>query len=111
MFAYCANNPVIFSDPSGYGIIWAILGLIVVGVCVIGFSSCSKSNQNSSQGNKSDNTSTCSEPSTPTTMSDKMQQDREILARTIVGEAGGSSVYSYWKQGQEAVAWTIINRY
>ena len=111
MYAYCSNNPVMFSDPSGGGIVWAILGLITVGVCIIGLSSCSNSDKKSSQTSSKDSTSAGSDTSPPTTMTDKMLEDRENIARTIVGEAGGSSKYDDWKQGQEAVAWTIINRY
>lgn len=43
----------------------------------------------------------------------KTEQEIQLaVALTIVGEAGGPGSYpDIWPQGQEAVAWTIINRH
>ena len=57
MFAYCSNNPVMFSDPSGNSLIGAILGILVAVVCVVSLGSCSNSD-NVTSTSTSQNTTT-----------------------------------------------------
>ena len=98
MFMYCNNNPVLYSDPTGT--ICHILeggrsGPLcpfdfLSGKCrVCGVEEC------------------CQVPLTATEEAQLLE-----VAQTIYGEAGGRYMYpDEWQEGQEAVAWTIINRY
>ena len=94
MFAYCNNNPIMFADPSG-NCPWTIEH---IKNCCVGIENCPDFKHNAVDFyimRKYDN-----------------NQDVLAVAQTIIGEAGGRYMYpDDWKQGQEAVAWTIIMRY
>ena len=107
MFSYCNNNSIAFSDPSGNSFIAALLGGIVL-IGVLALSGCSKSTKSTPKKSPPPivQTTTKSQDLTP-----KQEKDKQNLALTIYGEQHGTSVYDNWKAGQEAVAWTIINRY
>ena len=91
MFAYCENNPVMYVDPTGEWP-WFLPLIRPLSISFRRFLT---------------GLITYIE-------ADKKTKEEEILAlaQTIYGEAGGYYVYpDEWQKGQEAVAWTIINRY
>ncbi len=111
MFAYCQNNPVMFSDPSGnFGI---VSGLLLLGGAVVGLlclSGCGRS-QPASKPSTSKPTSQSQPATTKPTLTPEQEEAKRAVAATIYGEEHGSTIHSDWQKGQEAVAWTIINRY
>ena len=110
-----------YVDPSGqFGVLTSIFaGTVLVGALL--FSGCAKNSSNEIYDNVIFSPPAETEPQSlmpipePPDPIEKMT-DEEIkaqlaVAQTIYGEAGGSKRYpNEWKQGQEAVAWTIINR-
>ena len=116
MFAYCGNNPINRADSIGkfWGI--ALLGVVVVGI--ISLTGCGTSSGATSSAVSTapaSTTTTYSSATTTTTTSANRPVDSDAqvaVAQTILGEAGGRFKYpDTWKNGQEAVVWTIINRY
>ena len=99
MFAYCGNNPVNRIDANGM----CYYGLPCGGIVLV---PCHEADKNRRGFISCD---------------DYIDEEGDIeifnewkalaLAQTIVGEAGGRYKYEDWQKGQEAVLWTIINRY
>lgn len=105
-----------YCDQNGDFLVSAfILGGIVIGGLFL--SGCSKSNTSVYSGDEISPLApgSISEPLAPIPLSSvpMTSYEKEVqlaVAQTIYGEAGGSESHSDWRQGQEAVAWTIINR-
>ena len=105
MFAYCGNNPVNRKDPSGQGWIAALIATaVVVAVCTIAFSGCSKPPAGPNT-NSSSNSTTSKNDLTPS-----QKETQLIVAQTIYGEEHGRTIHNDWQQGQQAVAAVIANR-
>ena len=92
MFAYCLNNPVNMSDPTGQ---FSIVSLLVVVACVFALSGCSK------QSSKPPSSTLQSTTSTP----QDLTQEQKHFVSVIAGEAIGAN-----SKTQKAVAHTIMNR-
>ncbi|MCI8589092.1 MAG: hypothetical protein HFE77_00010 [Clostridiales bacterium] len=93
MFAYCGNNPVSRVDPTGK--------CYVLNGCVE-WQPCAFMKNYSGPYNKM----LCAEEEA------RREEERLAVAWTIIGEAGSVKNHpDSWQKGQEAVAWTIINRH
>ena len=110
MFAYCLNNPVIFCDPNGFS--------VEITISATGDSGWYEIHQETTDANDynvtyEDGVYICTPNIAPRPqLTEKQQKDQFSLAKTIIGEAGGRTSYpNTWELGQEAVLWTIINRY
>ena len=112
MFAYCGNDPVDRSDPNGK--FWGTAIIVGVAAALLALTGCSR--DTSTTVTPSNKNVELVLPSKKPSAKYKAtvvarSKDRKAVALTIIGEAGGRFQTNEWKQGQEAVAWTIINRY
>ena len=103
MFAYCGNNQVNHVDATGQ--LWVSINIAnaACGGVIMG-----SPLPRVLKGKTPRPLEPIPRSSVP--MTDYEKEVQLAVAQTIYGEAGGSESYSDWKQGQEAVAWTIINR-
>ena len=118
LYTYCCNNPVMYVDPSGqFGVITTILAGATL-ISIMFLSGCANTIDNVPKDTTVfvASAEASPQPLTPIPEPVKEMTEEELaeqlaVAQTIYGEAGGSKKYpNEWKQGQEAVAWTIINR-